>query len=259
MSSFSTIDDHMLERYSRQMIMEEFSHQGQLKLSKSSVLIIGLGGLGGVASYYLAGAGVGQIGLVDFDQVDLSNLHRQIIHSSEDINRLKTASASEKLTALNPSVNIQTYSENFTSDNAHQLIDTYDIILDASDNFTTRYLINEMCIQLQKPMVSASLVQFEGQISCFAPHLGTPCYACLYPIATTPEHVARCDLVGVFGPTAGILGVMMANEALKIISGIGKPLYSKLLLANTYDMRFEHFTIPVNANCSACKKKSPNP
>ncbi|MEM7070921.1 MAG: HesA/MoeB/ThiF family protein [Pseudomonadota bacterium] len=252
-SFFERIDDEMLERYSRQIIIDEIAEKGQLTLKNSSVLIVGLGGLGSPASLYLAASGVGRIGLCDYDQVELANLQRQIIYTDEDIGRSKVFSAVERLSGLNSNIKIETFSQRLTPDNIDQMISSYDIILDACDNFETRSILNEICVKQRKILISAALTRFEGQITVFATHLGTPCYHCLYPQRDVPNHISRCDLVGVFSPIAGLLGVLMASEALKMLLNIGTHLCSRLLLVDLYGLRFEHINVKPDPNCHICR------
>src|SRR6185295_12131827 len=218
-----------IKRYSRHLIMPEVGVDGQRKLKAGKVLCIGAGGLGSPAAMYLAAAGVGTIGIVDFDVVDFSNLQRQIIHGTPDVGRSKLASAKDRLHAINPHVDIQTYETALSSENALQLFEPYDVILDGTDNFPTRYLTNDACVLLGKPNAYGSIFRFEGQASVFATKNG-PCYRCLYPEPPPPGLVPSCAEGGVLGVLPGVIGVIQATEAIKLITGIGEPLVGRFLL-----------------------------
>src|SRR6266478_59336 len=219
-----------VKRYSRHLIMPEVGVAGQRRLKAGSVLCIGAGGLGSPAAMYLAAAGVGRIGVVDFDVVDFSNLQRQIIHGTPDVGRSKLASAKDRLNAINPHVDIQTYEVALSSDNALKLFEPYDVILDGTDNFPTRYLTNDACVLLGKPNVYGSILRFEGQASVFAPRLGGPCYRCLFPEPPPPGMVPSCAEGGVLGVLPGIVGVIQATEILKLVLGQGTSLVGRLLV-----------------------------
>src|SRR5438093_6323838 len=218
-----------LERYSRHLMMPEVTPDGQRHLKAARILCIGAGGLGSPAALYLAAAGVGTIGIVDFDNVDLSNLQRQILHGTKDIGRGKLESARDRLHDINPQIEIELHKCRFSSENASQLVARYDVVVDGSDNFPTRYLSNDVCVFGQKPNVYGSVFRFEGQTTVFAPHLGGPCYRCLFPEPPPPESVPNCAHAGVLGVLPGIIGMLQAIETLKLISGIGEPLIGRLL------------------------------
>ncbi len=238
-------------RYSRQIILPELGIEGQRRLRKSRVLIIGLGGLGSPCSLYLAAAGVGTLGLVDPDRVALSNLHRQIAHSTASMGRPKTGSAADALQALNPNVKIETHALRFGVENAVRLIKSYDVVVDASDNFQARYLANDACVLSGKPLVHGSVFRFEGQASVFnAPH--GPCYRCLYPQPPPREIVPDCADGGVMGVVPGIIGMLQATETIKLLAGIGNPLIGRLLVFDALKMIFREVAFAKNPACPAC-------
>src|SRR5438270_3687617 len=210
-----------LQRYSRHLIMPEVTSEGQNRLKAARVLCIGAGGLGSPAALYLAAAGVGTIGIVDFDKVDLSNLQRQILHGTKDIGRDKLESARDRLHDINPQIEIELHTCRFSSENASELVTRYDVVVDGSDNFPTRYLSNDVCVFARTPNVYGSVCRFEGQTTVFAPHLGGPCYRCLFPERPPPESVPNCAQVGVFGVLPGIIGILQAIEMVRLIVGIG--------------------------------------
>ncbi|MCS7228718.1 MAG: molybdopterin-synthase adenylyltransferase MoeB [Candidatus Kryptonium sp.] len=238
-------------RYGRHLIMPEVGLDGQKRLKSSSVLIVGAGGLGSPLAFYLTAAGVGRIGIVDFDVVDLSNLQRQIIHTTKDVGRSKLESAKEKLEALNPNVEIETYNMRLTSENAFEIIENYDIIIDGTDNFPTRYLVNDACVILKKPNVYGSIFRFEGQASVFYSVMG-PCYRCLYQEPPPPGLVPSCAEGGVLGVLPGIIGTIQALEAIKLILGVGEPLIGKLLLFDALKMKFRELKLRKNPQCPIC-------
>ncbi len=238
-------------RYGRHLIMPEVGLEGQKKLKSASVLIIGAGGLGSPLAFYLTAAGVGRIGIVDFDVVDFSNLQRQIIHTTNDVGKSKLESAREKLSALNPNVEIETYETRLTSENALEIIKDYDIIIDGTDNFPTRYLVNDACVLLGKPNVYGSIFRFEGQASVFYAKVG-PCYRCLYQEPPPPGLVPSCAEGGVLGVLPGIIGTIQALEAIKLILGVGEPLIGKLLLFDALKMRFRELKLRKNPDCPIC-------
>jgi molybdopterin/thiamine biosynthesis adenylyltransferase/rhodanese-related sulfurtransferase/molybdopterin converting factor small subunit len=240
-----------VKRYSRHLIMPEVGVDGQRKLKAGKVLCIGAGGLGSPAAMYLAAAGVGTIGIVDFDVVDFSNLQRQIIHGTPDVGRSKLASARDRLHAINPHVDIQTYEEALTSENALRLFEPYDVILDGTDNFPTRYLTNDACVILGKPNAYGSIFRFEGQASVFATKEG-PCYRCLYPEPPPPGLVPSCAEGGVLGVLPGVIGVIQATEAIKLVAGIGEPLIGRFLIYDALKMRFRELKVPKDPNCPVC-------
>ncbi len=238
-------------RYSRHLLIPEVGLQGQRKLKGSSALIIGTGGLGSPVALYLAAAGVGRIGLVDYDVVDSSNLQRQIIHGTSTVGKLKVESARAKLIDLNPEVQVDIYNEPFTSENALQIAKDYDILLDGTDNFPTRYLTNDVAVFLGKPNVYASIYRFDGQVSVFYAKEG-PCYRCLFPEPPPPGLVPSCAEGGVLGVLPGTIGTIQATEALKVLLGIGDPLIGRLLLYNALDMSFDFVKLKKNPNCRVC-------
>lgn len=238
-------------RYSRHLLIPEVGLEGQRKLKASSVLVIGTGGLGSPVALYLAAAGVGRIGLVDYDVVDSSNLQRQVIHGTSTVGKLKVDSARSKLLDLNPAIQVDTYNEPYTSENALRIARDYDLILDGTDNFPTRYLTNDVAVFLGKPNVYASIYRFDGQVSVFYAKEG-PCYRCLFPEPPPPGLVPSCAEGGVLGVLPGTIGTLQATEALKLLLGIGTPLIGKLLLYNALDMSFDFVTLKKNPNCRVC-------
>ncbi len=244
-----TTDD--LSRYSRHLILPEVGMEGQQKLKAARVLLIGAGGLGSPLAFYLAAAGVGTLGLVDFDVVDASNLQRQIIHSTRDVGRKKLDSAAEKLIALNPALNVVKHEIMLSSANALDILADYDIVADGTDNFPTRYLVNDACVLLGKPNVYGSIFRFEGQASVFATRQG-PCYRCLYPEPPPPGLVPSCAEGGVLGILPGLVGVIQATEAIKLILGNGEPLIGRLLLVDALAMRFRELKLRKNPECPVC-------
>jgi len=219
----------MTNRYQRQLALPDFGEAGQARLKGGSVVIIGAGGLGSPAAIYLAAAGVGRIGLVDFDTVDETNLHRQILYGTSDVGRAKVDAARARLEEMNPQVVIETHATALSSDNALEILRDYDVVLDGTDNFATRYLVNDACTILGKPNVYGSVFRFEGQVSVFDARVG-PCYRCLYPEPPPPHLVPNCAEGGVLGVLPGIIGTMQANETIKLLAGIGEPLIGRLLL-----------------------------
>jgi molybdopterin/thiamine biosynthesis adenylyltransferase/rhodanese-related sulfurtransferase len=238
-------------RYSRHLLIPEVGLEGQRKLKASSALVIGTGGLGSPVALYLAAAGIGRIGLVDYDVVDSSNLQRQVIHGTSTVGKLKVESAKTKLVDLNPDIQVDVYNEPFTSENALRIARDYDIILDGTDNFPTRYLTNDVAVFLGKPNVYASIYRFDGQASVFYAKEG-PCYRCLFPEPPPPGLVPSCAEGGVLGVLPGTIGTIQATEALKLLLGIGEPLIGKLLLYNALDMTFDFVKLKKNPNCRVC-------
>jgi adenylyltransferase/sulfurtransferase len=238
-------------RYSRHLLIPEVGLEGQRKLKTSSVLIIGTGGLGSPVALYLAAAGIGRIGLVDYDVVDSSNLQRQVIHGTSTVGTLKVESARDKLVDLNPGIQVDVYNEPYTSENALRIARDYDILLDGTDNFPTRYLTNDVAAFLGKPNVYASIYRFDGQVSVFFAREG-PCYRCLFPEPPPPGLVPSCAEGGVLGVLPGTIGTIQATEALKVLLGIGEPLIGRLLLYNALDMSFEFVRLKKNPNCRVC-------
>lgn len=242
-------------RYSRHLLIPEVGMDGQRKLKAASVLIIGTGGLGSPVSLYLAAAGIGHIGLVDYDLVDFSNLQRQVIHGTSRIGKLKVESARERMVDLNPDIQVDIYNEPFTSANAMQIADGYDLIVDGTDNFPTRYLTNDLCVLTGKPNIYGSIYRFDGQVSVFDARRG-PCYRCLFPEPPPPGLVPTCAEGGVLGVLPGTIGTLQATEAIKVLLGIGEPLIGRLLLYNALDQSFEFVKLRKNPNCKVC---GPNP
>jgi adenylyltransferase/sulfurtransferase len=240
-----------LSRYARHLILPEVGMEGQQKLKAARVLCVGTGGLGSPLSLYLTAAGIGTLGLVDFDVVDSSNLQRQIIHSTKDIGRKKLDSATEKLNALNPSVRIVKHETMLTSANAMEILKDYDIVADGTDNFPTRYLVNDACVLLGKPNVYGSIFRFEGQASVFATEAG-PCYRCLYPEPPPSGLVPSCAEGGVLGIMPGLIGVIQATEVIKLILGKGESLIGRLLLVDAFTMRFRELKLRKNPECPVC-------
>src|SRR6266481_1683150 len=249
--SDSELTNDEVKRYSRHLIMPEVGVDGQRKLKAARVLCIGAGGLGSPAAMYLAAAGVGTLGLVDYDVVDFSNLQRQIIHGTPDVGRSKLASAKDRLHAINPHVDIQTYETALSSENAMQLFEPYDVILDGTDNFPTRYLTNDACVLLGKPNAYGSIFRFEGQASVFATKNG-PCYRCLYPEPPPPGLVPSCAEGGVLGVLPGIIGIIQATETVKLIMGIGEPLIGRFLIFDALKMRFRELKLRKDPDCPVC-------
>jgi adenylyltransferase/sulfurtransferase len=259
-SGFSrTLSDHELpeltneeiKRYSRHLIMPEVGVDGQKKLKASKVLCIGAGGLGSPAAMYLAAAGVGTLGIVDFDTVDFSNLQRQILHGTPDVGRSKLASAKDRLNAINPNVKIETYETALSSQNALELFAPYDVILDGTDNFPTRYLVNDACVLLGKPNAYGSIFRFEGQASVFATKDG-PCYRCLYPEPPPPGLVPSCAEGGVLGVLPGIIGVIQATETIKLLIGVGEPLIGRFMIYDALKMKFRELKLRKDPDCPVC-------
>ena len=244
-----------IRRYSRHLILPEVGLAGQKKICSSSVLCIGAGGLGSPIAMYLAAAGIGKIGIVDFDSVDFSNLQRQIIHSTDDVGRPKTQSAKETINSINPNVEVVLHPARLTSDNALDIIGQYDVVVDGTDNFPTRYLTNDACVLLKKANVYGSIFRFEGQASVFAPHLGGPCYRCLYPEPPPPGMVPSCAEGGVLGVLPGIIGTIQATEILKLALGKGSSLTGRLLLFNALDMKFRELKLRRDPECPICGEK----
>jgi molybdopterin/thiamine biosynthesis adenylyltransferase/rhodanese-related sulfurtransferase len=241
-----------IARYSRHLIMPEVTLEGQKRIKASSILCIGTGGLGSPIALYLAAAGIGRLGLVDFDIVDFSNLQRQILHGTDDVGRKKLNSAKDRIKAVNPNVQVDLHDCLFRSDNAMQLVQNYDIVIDGTDNFPTRYLSNDVCVLTKKPNIYGSIFRFEGQCTVFAPHLGGPCYRCMFPEPPPPGMVPSCAEGGVLGVLPGIIGVMQAIEAIKLVIGIGDPLIGRLVSFDALKLRFKEFKIRKDPTCPIC-------
>src|SRR5438093_6750988 len=247
----ATLSNDEILRYSRHLIMPEVGMEGQQKLKAARVLCIGAGGLGSPLALYLGAAGIGTLGIVDFDVVDYTNLQRQIIHSTADVGRPKLDSAAEKLKAMNPFLNIKKFNTRLSSDNAIELFKEFDVIADGTDNFPTRYLVNDACVLTGKPNVYGSIFRFEGQASIFATKDG-PCYRCLYPEPPPPGLVPSCAEGVVLGILPGLVGVMQATEVIKLILGIGDPLIGRLLLIDALGMKFRELKLRKNPDCPVC-------
>ncbi len=246
-----TLSNEEILRYSRHLIIPEVGIEGQKKLKAAKVLLVGTGGLGAPLGLYLAAAGIGKIGLVDFDTVDFTNLQRQVIHFSKDVGRKKLDSAAEKMQAINPHVEIARYEVALTSENALEILKDYDLVVDGTDNFPTRYLVNDACVLLGKPNVYGSIFRFEGQATIFA-YEGGPCYRCLYPEPPPPGLVPSCAEGGVLGILPGTIGLIQATETVKLILGIGEPLVGRLLLYDALGMRFRELKLRKDPECPVC-------
>lgn len=240
------------ERYSRHLLIPEVGREGQLALKRARVLVVGTGGLGSPVSLYLAAAGVGTLGLVDFDLVDASNLQRQILHATRDVGRKKTDSARESLHDVNPNVRIECFESRLTASNALEILGSFDIVIDGTDNFPTRYLVNDACVLLNKPNVYGSIFRFEGQASVFDPGAKGPCYRCLFAEPPPPGTVPSCAEGGVLGILPGVIGMIQATEAIKLILGAGESLVGRLLLFNALEMRFQELNLRRDARCAVC-------
>src|SRR6201986_1441711 len=243
-----------IARYSRHLIMPEVTLDGQKRIKAASILCIGTGGLGSPIALYLAAAGVGRLGLVDYDTVDFSNLQRQILHGTDDVGRKKLNSARDRIKAINPNVGVDLHDMMFRSENAMQLVQDYDIVIDGTDNFPTRYLSNDVCVLSKKPNIYGSIFRFDGQCTVFAPHLGGPCYRCMFPEPPPPGMVPSCAEGGVLGVLPGIIGVMQAIEAIKLIMGIGEPLIGRLVHFDALKMKFREFKLRKDPKCPICSE-----
>jgi adenylyltransferase/sulfurtransferase len=250
MSEIFMLTSEQIERYSRQVLLKEIGGQGQNKLLRAKVLIVGVGGLGSPIALYLAAAGVGTLGLIDHETVEISNLQRQILHSTANVREKKTESAREKLSQLNPDIELMTYAERLSSDNALKILRDYDVIVDGSDNFPTRYLVNDACVLLKKPNVFGSALGFEGQVTVFAP--SGPCYRCLFPIPPQAGAVPTCAEAGVLGTVTGFIGTLQANETLKLLLELKPTLAGKLLLVDTLHLHFEEIQLKKKPECPVC-------
>jgi len=246
--------EEQVQRYSRHIILPNIGGKGQRKLLDSSVLVIGAGGLGSPVAMYLAAAGIGKLGIVDFDQVDVTNLQRQILHTTVDVGRSKVASAVERLRAINPTIEVVGHETLLFSTNVFEIFDGYDVIVDGTDNFPVRYLVNDATQFTGKPLVYGSIYQFEGQATVFMPGQETPCYRCLFPAPPPPGTVPSCAEGGVFGVLPGVIGSIQATEAIKIITGEGDTLEGRLLLYDALTMDFQEMKIRWDADCPVCGK-----
>jgi adenylyltransferase/sulfurtransferase len=243
-------EDQIL-RYSRHILLPEIGGQGQEKLLKAKVLIVGSGGLGSPVGYYLAAAGVGTLGVLDNDRIELSNLQRQIAHNTNRLGEYKADSAKQTFEALNTDVNVVVYKERLTSQNSKRILQDYDIVVDGSDNFPTRYLINDTCVMLKKTLVSGAVFRFEGQVMTIFPGDG-PCYRCLFEVPPPPGMLPSCQESGILGVVPGVIGTLQATEVIKAILGIGHPLKGTLLMWNALDMSFRRVKVPRNRDCPMC-------
>ena len=246
-----TLSPQEVLRYSRHTILPEFGAEGQARLKAGSVLIVGAGGLGSPAALYLAAAGVGTIGLVDFDKVDITNLQRQVLYGTQDVGKSKLDAAVARLRDINPHIQVDAHNKPFGADNAEDLVATYDVIVDGSDNFSTRFLVNDACVMGGKPNVYGSVFRFEGQAAVFAPK-GGPCYRCLHPEPPPAGLIPNCAEAGVLGVLPGMIGMIQATEAIKLLTGIGTPLVGSLLLYDAMRMRFRTITLPRDPACPVC-------
>ena len=247
----TTFSPEELQRYSRHLILPDVGLDGQKKLKAASVLLVGAGGLGSPLAMYLAAAGVGRIGMVDFDAVDASNLQRQVLHGTKDVGRAKLESARDRILDINPHVDLELHPVRLTSENALEILAGYDLVADGTDNFPTRYLVNDACVLAGKPNVYASIFRFEGQVSIFGVR-GGPCYRCIYPEPPPPGLVPSCAEGGVLGVLPGMVGTMQANEAIKLILGVGDPLIGRLMFVDALSMRFREWKVPRDPDCPVC-------
>ncbi len=245
--------EEQVHRYARHIILPEVGGEGQRRLLDASVLVVGAGGLGSPAALYLAAAGVGRIGLVDHDEVDLTNLQRQILHGTSDVGRLKTESGAETIGRMNPDTDVVRIDRRLDSSNALDVVGGYDVVVDGSDNFPTRYLLNDACYLERTPLVSGAIFQFEGQLTTFDPRReDSPCYRCVFPAPPSPGTVPNCAQAGVFGALAGTIGTLQATEAIKLVCGIGTPLVGFLLLYDALEIRFNRVRLTRDETCPLC-------
>lgn len=248
------LTDRQLERYARNVILDEVGEEGQLKLLAAKVLVVGAGGLGAPLLLYLAAAGIGTIGVIDDDNVDLTNLQRQVIHDDASVDHPKAESAARRLKALNPDIVIEPIAARLNVGNADDIITRFDLVADGSDNFTTRYLLNDTCYRLKKPLVSAALLRFEAQLSTFKAYLGDPhpCYRCLFPAEPPEDLIPRCEQAGILGPVAGVMGSLQATEVLKEILGIGDSLSGRLIMFDALGPVFREVRFKRDPQCPTC-------
>jgi adenylyltransferase/sulfurtransferase len=253
------LTDEQLARYARHVILDEVGEEGQARLLASRGLVVGAGGLGSPLLLYLAAAGVGTLGIVDDDSVDLSNLQRQVLHTTSTVGRAKVDSAGAALAGINPEVRAERHQVRLTAENARAIIAEYDLVADGSDNFATRYLLTDACFALRKPLVAASLAPFDGQLSTFKPYLGEghPCYRCLYRETPPPDLVPRCETAGILGAVAGVMGTLQAAEVLKELLGIGESLSGWLLLYDALRASFHRVRVPKDPSCPTCGRITP--
>ncbi len=253
-SEDAELSDAQLDRYARHVILDAVGEAGQLRLLAARVLVVGAGGLGAPALLYLAAAGVGTLGIVDDDVVELSNLQRQIIHRTAEVGNPKVASAAAAIHALDPAIHVVCHPERLTAASVDRLVAAYDLVIDGSDNFATRYLINDACVRAAKPFVSGALLRFEGQVSTFKPHAGAtlPCYRCLFPAPPAPGSVPRCVEAGILGAVAGVIGTVQAVEAIKELLGLGESLAGHLLMYDALQARFYRVKVPRDPACPVC-------
>jgi molybdopterin/thiamine biosynthesis adenylyltransferase len=256
MTSLPDLTEPQIRRYARHIVLAEIGGVGQAQLIAAKVLVVGAGGLGAPLLQYLAAAGIGTLGVIDHDTVDLSNLQRQIIHRTSDVGVSKVASARRALSDINPEVRVQTHDERLTADNAERILAGYDIVADGSDNFATRYLLNDTCYRLRKILVSAAILRFDGQISTYKAHEGAdhPCLRCIFPAAPSEEAVPSCAQAGVLGALAGTLGTLQATEVVKEILGIGRSLSGRLLMYDALTASFDEMAIAKRPDCPTCSK-----
>jgi adenylyltransferase/sulfurtransferase len=245
------LGSEQLERYKRHLLLDGVGPEGQEKLLGSSVLLVGAGGLGSPAALYLAAAGVGRLGLVDFDRVDASNLQRQVLYDTSDVGRPKLEAAAERIAALNPDVDVRAFDVKLDASNARDVLADFDVVLDGTDTFPSRYLTSDLCVWLGKPLVYGSVMRFEGQVSVFDARRG-PCYRCLFPEPPPPELAPNCAEAGVLGVLPGVVGMLQATEALKLLLGIGEPLVGRLLVYDALAMEFRRFGVPKDPACPVC-------
>jgi len=248
------LTDAQLERYARHVVLDEVGEEGQIKLLNASVLVVGAGGLGSPLIQYLAAAGVGRIGIVDDDTVDISNLQRQTIHRLEDVGRPKAESAADFVRRLNPEIKVDIHATRLTEGNAAALIAEYGLVADGTDNFRTRYLLNDMCVQMKRTLVSAALLRFDGQLGVFKPHAGPnfPCYRCIFPEEPPADLIPRCETAGIFGAVAGILGSLQATEVLKELLSLGDTLAGRLMLYDGLSAQIRIVKVKRRPDCPSC-------
>ena len=254
-----TFSETELDRYARHIVLRELGGTGQRKIKQARVLVIGAGGLGSPALQYLSAAGVGTIGVIDDDRIENANLQRQVIHQDKNIGMAKVFSAEAAMIAQNPYVTVRPYNRRLTEEIAEELFADYDVVLDGSDNFDTRYMVNRVAVKLQKPLVSGALSQWEGQLSVFDPAIGTPCYQCIFAVAPAEGLAPSCAMAGVLGPLPGVVGAMMAVETIKLIALAGTPLHSEMLIYDALYGESRKFALKRRADCPVCGRSTPKP